>query len=183
LSIIDKILSFGIVIRVSTFSFNASNQSTLFHILFCHSKENGLVTTQTVRAHNSFANSAITGAAQVPVPHHKPQVINTISAHSNVDFISSLDSSAAFFQVSGSDQAHSHQVTTFPILSFTGAKLLYKACASVFIVINSTHSNQASIILLTALFHHQPTHTTFILATGEILHERLTSSRGLLAIG
>jgi hypothetical protein len=50
----------------------------------------------------------------------------------------------------------------------------------VFIAINSTHSSQASIILFTALFQPHPIHTTFILATGEILHERLTSSTQLL---
>jgi len=46
----------------------------------------------------------------------------------------------------------------------------------VFIAINSTHSSQASIILLTALFQPQPIQITFILATGEIFPERLTSS-------
>jgi hypothetical protein len=105
LSIIERILSFGIVISVSTFSFIASNPSIDFHILFCPSKANGFVTTHTVRAPSSFAISATTGAAPVPVPPPRPQVINTISAHSSASLISSRDSSAAFFPVSGSEPA------------------------------------------------------------------------------
>jgi len=106
LSIIDKILSFGIVINVSTFSFKEANQSKDLLILFCPSKENGLVTIQTVNAHNSFATSATIGAAQVPVHQPNQQVINTISAHSNEALISSLDSSAAFLPISGLAPAH-----------------------------------------------------------------------------
>jgi hypothetical protein len=176
LSIIDKILSFGIVINVSTFSFKLSNPSIDFPILFCHSNENGFVTTHTVKAQSSLANSAITGAAQVPVPPQRPQVINTISAHSKAALISSLDSSAAFLPISGSLQAPRPQVIILPMFILVGARLEYKACASVFIAINSTHSKPASIILLTALLQPQPTQITFILATGEIVHAKDTSS-------
>jgi hypothetical protein len=118
LSIIERILSFGIVIKVSTFSFKASYQSIAFEALFCHSKENGLVTTHTVRAPNSFATSAITGAAQVQVPQPRPQVINTMCAQSSIALISSLDSSAAFLPIAGSAQAHNHQVTILPRFNF-----------------------------------------------------------------
>jgi hypothetical protein len=41
---------------------------------------------------------------------------------------------------------------------------------------NSTHSNHASIILLTAFDQPPPTHTTFIFATGDILAAKSTSS-------
>jgi len=115
------------VIKVSTFSFKASNPSIDFHILFCPSNENGFVTTQTVNAQSSLAISAITGAAQVPVPHPKPQVINTISAPSNADLISSEDSSAAFLPISGSLPAPRPPVIILPILILVGAKLEYKA--------------------------------------------------------
>jgi hypothetical protein len=94
------------VINVSTFSFKLLNPSIDFHILFCHSKENGLVTIHTVKAHSSLAISATTGAAPVPVPQPRPQVINTISAQNNADLISSLDSSADFLPISGSAHAH-----------------------------------------------------------------------------
>ena len=124
---IVSILSFGIVISVSTFSFRSSNQSTDLHILFCHSKANGFVTTQIVRAHSSLAISATTGAAHVPVQPPRPQVMKTISAQSREVFISSLLSSAAFFHTSGSDQAQSPQVITFHMFSFLGASELNRA--------------------------------------------------------
>jgi len=129
-----------------------------------------------VRAPSSFAISATTGAAQVPVPHHRPQVIKIISAHSKTDLISSLDSSAAFLPTSGSDHAHKPEVISFQILSFVGARELNNACASVLIEMNSTHAKPHSIILLTAFCHPPPTHTTFIFATGEIEFQIFTSS-------
>jgi len=89
LSIIERILSFGIVISASTFSFNLSYPSRACSILLFHSKENGFVTTQIVKAQSHFDISATTGAAPVPVPHPSPQVTNTISAHSKEAFISS----------------------------------------------------------------------------------------------
>jgi hypothetical protein len=153
---------------VSTFSFNLSNQSTACTDLLCHSKAKGLVTTQTTKDHNHFAISEIIGAAQVPVPHHNQHVINTISAQDIACFNSSLLSSAAFLPVSGFDHAHNHLVVDLQILIFVSALQVNKAWASVFIAINSTHSNHQEIILLIAL--HQPPHTqmTFIFAIGEI---------------
>jgi hypothetical protein len=123
-----------------------------------------------------FATSATTGAAQVQVHQPKPQVIKTISAQDKTSFISSLDSSAAFLPVSGSEPAQSPCVITFQILIFVGESELNNACASVLIEINSTQSSQASIILLTAFCQPQPTQTTLILATGEIESLILTSS-------
>lgn len=80
LSIIERILSFGITMSVSTFSLSDSYPSSDFEDLFCPSNANGFVTTQIVSAPSSFATSATTGAAPVPVPPPSPQVINTISA-------------------------------------------------------------------------------------------------------
>jgi len=119
---IDSILSFGIVINASTFSLRLVYQDIHLAILFGHSKENGLVTTQIVNAQSSFAISAITGAAQVPVQPHNQQVINIIFAHSSNLLISSLDSSAACFQISGLDQAQSHFVISFQIFSLCSAR-------------------------------------------------------------
>ena len=164
------------MIRVSTFSFRLLKPSTDLLILFCPSNANGLVTIQTVKAHNSFATSATIGAAPVPVPHPRPQVIKIISAHSSAALISSLDSSAAFFPVSGSAQAPNQLVIIFQIFNLVGASELNNACVSVFIETNSTHSKPHSIILLTAFCPAQPTQTTLILATGEIPAPILTSS-------
>jgi hypothetical protein len=112
---------------VSTFSFKSEKPSKLLAILFCPSKENGLVTTHTVKAHSSLAISATTGAAQVPVPHPRPQVMKTISAPASEAFISSLDSSAALAPISGSEPAPNHPVIILPMFSFVEARELYKA--------------------------------------------------------
>ena len=65
----------------------------------------GLVTTATVRAPNSFAIDAITGAAPVPVPPPIPAVIKTISAPVNNSSIAILSLSAALLPISGSAPA------------------------------------------------------------------------------
>jgi hypothetical protein len=67
--------------------------------------------------------------------------MKTISAQSSAAFISSEDSSAAFFQTSGLAQAHSHQVVALQTFIFLSARDENKACESVFIAINSTPSN------------------------------------------
>jgi len=92
--------------------------------LFCPSKLKGRVTTHTVRAPSSFATSATTGEAPVPVPPQRPQVIKTISAPSRRLLISSRDSSAAFFPTSGRLQAPSQPVISFPRLSLFSAREL-----------------------------------------------------------
>jgi hypothetical protein len=80
-----------------------------------------------VRAQSSFAISATIGAAHVPVPPHNPQVTNTISAPSSAALISSYDSSAAFFHISGLLHAQSHPVVDLQILILFSAKDQYKA--------------------------------------------------------
>jgi hypothetical protein len=168
------------VINVSTFSLKVSKASPAFPILLCPSNENGLVTTHTVKIPSSFEISAITGAAQEPVPPHNPQVINTISAPSNVALNSSLDSSAAFLPISGSLPAQSPLVVAFQIVIFLGAFEVYNACESVLTAMKSTHSKPVSIILLTALLPPQPTHKTFIFAIGEINQFIFNSSGQLI---
>jgi len=61
-------LSFGMTIRVSTFSFNFAIPLMALFIRGLPSKENGFVTTPTVRIPRFLAISATTGAAPVPVP-------------------------------------------------------------------------------------------------------------------
>ena len=119
LSIIVRILSFGIVIKVSTLSLSFSNQSRDWKALLCHSNPNGFVITQITSAPSHLAISAITGDAQVPVQPHIQQVMKTMSAHESACFISSLDSSAAFLPTSGLAQAQSHLVVALQILILT----------------------------------------------------------------
>ena len=80
LSQICNSLSFGMTIRVSTFSFNFAIPLMALFIRGLPSKENGFVTTPTVRIPRFLAISATTGAAPVPVPPPIPQVTNTILA-------------------------------------------------------------------------------------------------------
>jgi hypothetical protein len=122
-----KILSFGITIKVSTFSLIFDNPSIAFSSLFFHSKLNGFVTIPIVKIHMLFAIPAITGAAHVPVPHHIHAVINTMSASPNACLISFSDSSADFLQISGFAQAQSHFVIFIQILTFELAKLAAKS--------------------------------------------------------
>jgi hypothetical protein len=67
--------------------------------------------------------------------------MKTISAPSSAALISSLDSSAAFFQTSGLDQAQSPQVVDLQIVIFLSATEENNACESVLIAINSTQSS------------------------------------------
>ena len=116
LSMIVRILSFGMVMRVSTLSFSFSNQSNPWKALLCHSKAKGFVTTQTTSAQRDFAISAMIGAAPVPVQPHIQQVMKTMSAQAKACLISSLDSSAAFFHISGFAPAQSHRVVALHML-------------------------------------------------------------------
>jgi hypothetical protein len=104
-----------------------SNPSVAFSSLFFHSKPNGLVTIPIVNIHMFFAIHAMTGAAQVPVPHHIQAVINTISASHNACLISFSDSSAAFLQISGFAHAQSHFVMFIQILTLDADKLAAKS--------------------------------------------------------
>lgn len=101
LSIIPINLSLGTTRIASTLFFKRSMPSSAFLALTLPSKENGLVTTAIVRAPNSLAHCAATGAAPVPVPPPIPAVTNTISAPVNALVRSSLDSSAACSPISG----------------------------------------------------------------------------------
>jgi len=115
LSTILNILSLGITISVSTDALSFSIPSLALENLLFHSNENGLVTTATVNIPISLAICQITGAAHVPVPHHIPAVMKSISVPASILLISSADSSAAFLPFSGLAPAHNHLVTLTPI--------------------------------------------------------------------
>ena len=114
-STISSNLSFGMTIRVSTFSLIFEIPPIAFIIRVFASKRKGFVTTPTVRIPISLASLATTGAAPVPVPPPIPQVTNTISAPFNAAAISSLLSSAAFSPISGFAPAPSPFVSFSPI--------------------------------------------------------------------
>jgi len=102
---------------VSTDCFIFSIPSIALANLLFHSNENGLVTTPTVKIPISLAIAPITGAAPVPVPHHIPAVMNSISVPVSILLISSADSSAALRPFSGFAPAPSHLVTLIPIFN------------------------------------------------------------------
>ncbi len=103
------------VIMVSTTSFNSSIPSSATRFLRFPSKENGFVTTATVRAPISLLISAMTGAPPVPVPPPMPAVMKTMSLPSSIFLISSMLSSAASLPISGFAPAPSPLVSPLPI--------------------------------------------------------------------
>jgi hypothetical protein len=121
LSIILKILSFGMMISVSTASFNFFTHSSAFFLLIFPSKPNGSVTTHTVSIPICIAISPTTGAAPVPVPHPIHHVMNTISVSCSIALMSSMFSSAALRPISGSAPAHKPLVRLSQMFIFDGA--------------------------------------------------------------
>ncbi len=115
MSTISNKRSFGITINVSTAAFIDSTPAAACVWRLRPSKPNGRVTTPTVKAPISFAILATTGAAPVPVPPPIPAVTNTISAPWIASSICSLDSSAAFFPISGLAPAPNPRVNFSPI--------------------------------------------------------------------
>ena len=87
--------SFGMTIRVSTFSFSFWMPCSACTERRRPSKANGRVTTPMVSAPRFLAISAMTGAPPVPVPPPLPAVMNTMSAPLSTSSISSRCSSAA----------------------------------------------------------------------------------------
>ncbi|MEI8253722.1 MAG: hypothetical protein WCG25_08525 [bacterium] len=166
MSITVNILSFGITIKVSTFSLNFFNHSSALKSLFLPSNENGFVMIATVSIHILFAILATTGHAHVPVHHQSHNVMNTISVSCNIALISDSDSSAAFLHISGFAHAHNHFVRFNHILTFSLAAHVAKSCASVFIHTKDTHSNHSETILFIALQPHHHIHKTLIFAPG-----------------
>src|SRR6185312_301656 len=130
------------------------------------SKANGLVTTATVSMPMERAISATTGAAPVPVPPPIPAVMKSMSAPWISSVMRSRSSSAASRPTSGLAPAPRPLVTVVPSCSVTLARLRLSACASVFIVMNSTPLTPLLILWSTAFPPQPPTPTTLITASG-----------------
>mmetsp|Transcript_26315 Transcript_26315/g.40769 ORF Transcript_26315/g.40769 Transcript_26315/m.40769 type:complete len:200 (-) Transcript_26315:384-983(-) len=113
---ISRSLLLDTIITVSTAFRNRAIASVACFILRLPSKANGFVTIATVNAPDSFAISATTGAAPLPVPPPIPDVTNTKSAPAHTAAISSRDSSAASLPTSGFPPAPKPLVTVVPIL-------------------------------------------------------------------
>ena len=166
LSMMVKILSFGIIMSVSTASLSFFVPSSELLCLCFPSNEKGFVTIETTKIHISFAIWAMTGIAPVPVPPHIPPVMKTISVSCNASLISLSLSSAAFLPISGFAPAPRPLVRLSQIFIFFSARLLAKSCASVLIATKLTPSSHSVIILLMALFPAPPQPITLIFAPG-----------------
>ena len=130
--------SLGMTIRESTCIIREAMPCSACAILRLPSKAKGFVTMPTVRIPRSWAVSATTGAAPVPVPPPMPAVIKTICAPFSALVISSLLSSAARWPISGSAPAPRPFGQLGTKLDLLGGLELSRACWSVFIATNST---------------------------------------------
>ena len=108
-------MSFDTTIKALTLSSNFFVPISALILLFLPSKVNGFVTIPTVKIFISFASSAITGIAPVPVPPPIPAVKNSISVFSNIFLICSLLSRAAFSPIISFAPAPKPFVVCFPI--------------------------------------------------------------------
>mmetsp|Transcript_11594 Transcript_11594/g.15096 ORF Transcript_11594/g.15096 Transcript_11594/m.15096 type:complete len:266 (+) Transcript_11594:465-1262(+) len=162
--IISSNLLLETTMTVSTCSLRRLIASVACFILRLPSNKKGFVTIPTVNAPLSFATSATTGAAPLPVPPPIPLVTKHISVPVTIAAISDRDSSAAAFPMSGLPPAPRPRVTADPIFS-TFAPFAFdrpKACASVLIAQKSTPFTRVSIIRSTALLPPPPTPITLI---------------------
>ena len=153
-------LSLRITIREWTRFLSWFKPSSAFLMRLPPSKEKGFVTTATVKIPSSWATSAITGEAPVPVPPPIPAVMKTMSAPRSFSAISSLASLAAWKPTSGRAPAPS---PVLPREIFSEARERVRACLSVFAAMNSTWQSVSLVtIVLRALPPAPPTPTTLI---------------------
>ena len=157
--------SLGMTIRLSTCISRLAMPCSARPIFRLPSKAKGLVTMPTVRMPRSWATSATTGAAPVPVPPPMPAVIKTICAPFRTLAISSLLSSAARWPTSGSAPAPRPLVSLAPSCTLIVAWFLDRACWSVLKAMNSTPCTPSATIRLTALPPPPPTPTTLMVVT------------------
>ena len=156
--------SFGMTMRVSTFSLRIWMPFSACMARRRPSKVNGRVTTPMVRAPRPLAISATTGAAPVPVPPPFPAVMKTMSAPCKASSMSARCSSAAWRPTSGSLPAPSPRVSWRPMSNLRSASLIKRAWASVLAAMNSTLRSPESIMRLTAFTPPPPIPTTFMTA-------------------
>src|SRR5580704_10720419 len=156
--------SLGITMTVSTTPIRSCSACSACIMRCLPSNANGLVTTATLSAPSSLASEATTGAAPLPVPPPRPEVMKIMSAPSSASIIFSVSSSAALRPVSGFAPAPNPLVSFAPSCNLVGACESRSACKSVLAVMNSTPSTLARIMRLTALHPPPPTPITFIFA-------------------
>ena len=109
------ILSFGMMMSVSTYFLRFSSPFIVLSMRFLPSKLKGSVTIAMVRIFKSRAILAMTGAAPVPVPPPMPAVMNRRSVSLIASVRTSLLSSAAALPTSGSAPAPRPFVKAEPI--------------------------------------------------------------------
>mmetsp|Transcript_33565 Transcript_33565/g.64280 ORF Transcript_33565/g.64280 Transcript_33565/m.64280 type:complete len:328 (-) Transcript_33565:293-1276(-) len=162
----DSRRSLGMTMSVSTLLLRLLIASVACDTRRRPSKLNGVVTMPTVRIPMDLAMLAITGAAPLPVPPPIPAVTNTMSEPRTTASIASLLSSAARCPISGFPPAPRPRVSCAPICSCRSGGMVdvASACASVFTIQNSTPSNCASIMRLTALEPPPPVPITLMVA-------------------
>src|ERR1035437_11102613 len=161
---IPSILSLGMMMRVSTQGSILAMPSSAFFMRWRPSKPNGLVQTAMVNAPAALAAWATIGAAPVPVPPPMPHVTNTMPVSPTISFISSRLSSADLMPLVGSPPAPRPRVRRLPICRRSDGSDRARACASVFIVMNSTPRTSFLTMRVTALQPPPPTPMTLILA-------------------
>mmetsp|Transcript_21995 Transcript_21995/g.50159 ORF Transcript_21995/g.50159 Transcript_21995/m.50159 type:complete len:305 (-) Transcript_21995:118-1032(-) len=161
---ISRSLSLDTTMMVSTLFLSSSIASLAWFILLLPSKLNGLVTMATVRAPDSLAISATTGAAPDPVPPPIPLVTKHKSAPDTIADTSCRLSSAACRPTTGRPPAPRPRVTSIPMFRTWAPRALERprAWASVFTAQNSTPSTRVSSMRSTALDPPPPTPITLI---------------------
>ena len=157
-------LSFGMTISESTNWDSCSMPSWAMRTRL-RSNPNGLVTTAMVRMPISFATSATTGVAPVPVPPPMPAVRNSMSAPRMASAMRSRSSTAAWRPMSGLAPAPSPLVSALPRCSWVFACPRLSACASVLAQMNSTPCTPLATMWSTALPPQPPTPITLITAS------------------
>ena len=128
------------------------------------SNPKGFVTTPIVNAPDSFAISAITGAAPVPVPPPIPAATKTRSESSTNSLTRLLLSSAHSLPLDGSPPTPNPLAVFSPIFIAVAISLVSSACESVLKIIYSTWSILFLYILFTAFDPPPPTPRTFMFA-------------------
>jgi hypothetical protein len=106
--------SLGMTITVSTAPISSCRACSAWSMRRLPSKAKGLVTTATLSAPSSLASEATTGAAPLPVPPPRPEVMKIMSEPSRASMILSVSSSAALRPTSGFAPAPSPFVSFAP---------------------------------------------------------------------
>src|ERR1044071_1785423 len=153
-------LSFRMTMSESTWGPSSSMPRSAIFMRLEPSKENGFVTTATVRIPRLLATSAITGAAPVPVPPPMPAVMNTMWAPATASSMRSRSASATARASSGFAPAPR---PLEPSWIWFAALLRESTCASVLTAMNSTPCTPWSIMWFTALPPAPPTPITLMI--------------------